>query len=184
LGKLRQFTSVQLASYFRGVEISNFPSQPMPIASLVKDYISMLPRGSTLNLSTAEIDLNTELLYATLPVAIVRIKDFVLLNANTIFASSNQKDLGDMLGRPVDPLFTQEAIEKYLNDLSRSRFLTGNSLRACFFAEREHEGKIYTVRDEYEFHDNSKYVNYGDADCYMFEILGGELIRRGEVASI
>jgi hypothetical protein len=184
LGKLHKFRDIQIASSYRGEEIYALPPEPVPIARLIREAIAMLPKRPSLNLSTAEVDLNTELLYATLPTAIVRIKDFVLLSANTMFADSNHKDLGDMLGKTVAPLFTQEAIEKYLNDLGRSGFLTGNSLRASFFAEREHDGKIYTVRDEYDFHDNSKRVNYADADCYMFEILGGELIRRGEVPNI
>lgn len=184
LGKLHKFRDIQITSSYRGEELCALPPEPVPIALLIKDFLRMLPKRPSLNLSTAEIDLNTELLYATYPTAIVRIKDFVLMSANTMFADSNQKDLGDMLGKTVAPLFTQEAIEKYLNDLCRSGFLTGNSLRASFFAEREHDGKIYTVRDEYDFHDNSKRVNYGGADCYMFQILGAELIRRGEVPNI
>jgi len=184
LGNLHKFTQIQVASYFRGVEISNFPDEPMSIARLIRDRLSMLPKRSSLNLSTAEVDLNTELLYATLPTAIVRIKDLVLLNANTLFADSNHKDLGDMLGRPIDPLVTQEVIEQYLTDLIRSGSLSEYPVRASFYATREESGTIYTVRDEYDFSGNNKRINYGDADCYIFEILGGELIRRGEVASI
>jgi len=181
LGKLHQFTSVQLASYFRGVEISNFPSQPMPIASLVKDYISMLPQASTLNLSTADIDLNTELLYSPLPVGIVRIKDFVLLNANTLLASSNQKDLGEMLGRPVESHWSQEDIEKYLADLFRSGSLSEYPFRASLYAKREEGGQVYNVRDEYDFVTNNKRITYADADCYIFDFAGAQLIRQGEV---
>jgi hypothetical protein len=106
------------------------------------------------------------------------------MSANTLFADSNQKDLGDMLGRPIDPLVTQEVIEQYLTDLFRSGSLSEYSMRASFFASREEGGTVYTVRDEYNFCGNNKRVNYGGADCYIFEILGGELIRRGEVASI
>jgi hypothetical protein len=181
LGKLHQFTSVQLASYFRGVEICNFPSQPMPIARLVKDYISMLPQASTLNLSTADIDLNTELLYSPLPVGIVRIKDMVLLNANTIYASSNHKDLAEILGRPVDSHATPEVFEKYLADIYRSGSLPEYSVRGYFHAKIEEGGQVYTVRDEYDFITNSKRITYADADCYVVDFSGMQLIRKGEV---
>lgn len=180
LGKLHKFRDIQIASSYRGEEIYALPPEPVPIARLIRESIAMLPKRPSLNLSTAEIDLNTELLYATLPTAIVRIKDFVLMSANTMFADSNQKDLGDMLGRSLDPLYSPEIIEQYLNDLARSGFLPEYPFRACFFAQREQGGTIYSVRDEYDFYGNSKRVNYGGADCYMFEILGGELIRRGE----
>ena len=184
LGKLHKFRDIQITSSYRGEELCALPPEPVPIALLIKDFLRMLPKRPSLNLSTAEVDLNTELLYATLPTAIIRVKDLVLMNANTLFADSNYKDLGDMLGRPIDPLVTQEVIEQYLNDLFRSGSLSEYSMRACFFANREEGGTIYTVRDEYNFCGNSKRINYGDADCYMFEILGAELIRRGEVPNI
>ena len=139
----------------------------------------MLPKPPSLNLSTAEVNLDDELLYAPLPTAIVRIKDLVLMNANALFADKNHKDLGDMLGRPIDSLVTQEVIERYLADLLRNGFLSEYSLRAYFFAQREQGGTIYTVRDEYEIIVNSKRVNYGGADCYIFQILDQELIREG-----
>jgi hypothetical protein len=184
LGNLHKFTQIQVASYFRGVEISNFPDEPMSIARLIRDRLSMLPKRSSLNLSTAEVDLNTELLYATLPTAIVRIKDLVLMNANTLFSDKNHKDLGAMLGRPLDPLYSQEVIEQYLTDLGRSGVLSDYSLRASFYATREEGGTIYTVRDEYNFCGNNKRINYAGDDCYMFEITAEELIRRGEAPNI
>lgn len=184
LGKLHKFRDLQITSFYRGEEIYTLPSEPIPIARLIRESIAMLPKRPSLNLSTAEIDLNTELLYATLPTAIVRIKDLVLMNANTLFSDKNHKDLGDMLGRPLDPLYTQEVIEQYLKDLVRSGFLSDYSLRASFYATREEGGTIYTVRDEYNFCGNNKRINYGDADCYMFEITAEELIRRGEAPSI
>lgn len=184
LGKLHKFRDIQITSSYRGEELCALPPEPVPIALLIKDFLRMLPQRSVLNLSTADIDLNTELLYSPFPVGIVRVKDFVLMNANTLFASNNHKDLGDMLGRPLDPLFTQEAIEQYLADLFRSGFLSEHSLRACFFAKREETGKVYTVRDEYNFYGNSKRVNYAGDDCYMFDIIGQELVRRGEVPTV
>jgi glycosyltransferase involved in cell wall biosynthesis len=184
LGKLHKFRDIQITSSYRGEELCALPPEPVPIALLIKDFLRMLPKRSSLNLSTAEVDLNTELLYATLPVGIVRIKDFVVLNANTLLAEKNHKDLGDMLGRPVDSLFTQEVIEQYLADLTRSGSLSEYDTRACFFAKREEGGTIYTVRDEFNFVVNSKHINYGGADCYMIEFAGEELVRRGEVASI
>jgi len=184
LGKLHKFRDIQITSSYRGEELCALPPEPVPIALLIKDFLRMLPKRSSLNLSTAEVDLNTELLYATLPTAIVRIKDLVLMNANILFSDKNHKDLGAMLGRPLDPLYSQEVIEQYLTDLGRSGVLSDYSLRASFYATREEGGTIYTVRDEYNFCGNNKRVNYAGDDCYMFEITAEELIRRGEAPNI
>jgi hypothetical protein len=181
LGNLHKFTQIQVASYFRGVEISSFPDEPMSIARLIRDRVSMLPQRSVLKLSNADINLNEELLYSPLPVAIIRIRDLVLLNANTLFAGINKKDLGDMLGRPMDAHFTPEAIEQFLADLFRSGSLSEYPFRAYLHSKIEEDGKIYTVRDEYNFIDNSKRITYADADCYVFDFTGLELVRKGEV---
>jgi len=184
LGGLHQFSSVQMASHFQEEENYCFPPDPVSIASLVQEYVSMLPQNSVLNLSTADIDLNNELLYSPFPTAIVRIKDFVLLNANTLYASSNQKDLGEILGRSVDSHFTPEIIEKYLADLSRSGSLSEYPVKAYLHAKKEHGGQVYEVRDEYDFITNNKRINYADADCYVFDFTGQQLIRSGEVPRI
>jgi hypothetical protein len=109
-------------------------------------------------------------------VGIVRIKDLVLVNANTMFADENHRALGDILGKSLAPLFTQEAMEKYLSDLARSGFLRGYQFRAGLFAKREEGDTADTVGDEYDFYANIKGVNYGGAECYMFEILGKRLV--------
>jgi len=181
LGNLHKFTQIQVASYFRGVEISSFPDEPMSIARLIKDRVSMLPQRSVLKLSNADINLNEELLYSPLPVAIVRIKDLVLLNANTLFASSNKKDLAEILGRPVDSHATPEVFEKYLADIYRSGSLPEYSVRGYFHAKIEEGGQVYTVRDEYDCITNSKRITYADADCYVVDFSGMQLIRQGEV---
>jgi len=181
LGNLHKFTQIQVASYFRGVEISNFPDEPMSIARLIKDRLSMLPQRSVLKLSTADIDLNEELLYSPLPVGIVRIKDMVLLNANTLYARSNHKDLAEILGRPVDSHATPEVFEKYLADLYRSGSLPEYAIRGYLHAKVEDGGQAYNVRDEYDFITNSKRITYADADCYVLDFNGIELIRKGEV---
>jgi len=181
LGKLHKFRDIQITSSYRGEELCALPPEPVPIALLIKDFLRMLPKRSVLNLSTADIDLNTELLYSPLPVGIVRIKDLVLLNANTLYASSNQKDLGELLGRPVDPHFTPETIEQYLGDLFRSGSLPEYSTKGYLYTKREEGGQVYTVRDEYNFITNSKRITYGDADCYVFDFTGQDLIRSSEV---
>jgi len=177
LGKLHKFRDIQIASSYRGEEIYALPPEPVPIARLIRESIAALPKRLSLNLATAKVDLNKELLYATLPVGIVRIKDWVLVNANTMFADENHQALGDILGKSLAPLFSQEAMEKYLSDLARSGFLRGYQFRACLFAKREEGSTGDTVGDEYDFYANVKGVNYGGAECYMFEILGKRLVR-------
>jgi hypothetical protein len=173
-----------MASHFQEEENYCFPPEPVSIASLVQEYVSMLPQNSVLNLSTADIDLNNELLYSPLPTAIVRIKDFVLLNANTLWASSNQKDLGEILGRPIDSQFTPEVIEKALVDLFRSGSLPEYPFKGYLHSKVEHGGQVYNVRDEYDFITNSKRITYSDADCYVVDLAGQQLIRSGEVPRI
>lgn len=184
LGKLHKFRDLQITSSYRGEEIYTLPSEPIPIARLIRDFVAMLPQRSALNLSTAEIDLNTELLYSPLPVGIVRIKDLVLLNANTLYAGSNHKDLGEILGRPVDSHATPEVFEKYLADLLRSGSLSEYAVRGYLHSKTEEGGQVYSVRDEYDFIVNSKRIAYADADCYVLDFNGIELIRKGEAPYI
>jgi len=86
-----------------------------------------------------------------------------------------------MLGRPIDSHATPEIIEKYLADLLRSGSLSEYAMRAYFHAKREEAGQVYNVRDEYDFITNSKRITYGDADCYVIDFNGIELVRQGEV---
>ena len=181
LGKLHKFRDIQITSSYRGEEIYALPSEPVPIALLIKDFLRMLPQRSVLNLSTADIDLNAELLYSPLPVGIVRIKDLVLLNANTLLADMNKKDLGEMLGRPVDSHATPEVFEQYLADLYRSGSLPEYFLRGYVHNKIEEGDQVYIVRDEYDFITNNKRITYADADCYVLDFSGMELVRRGEV---